>query len=423
MYISVLSEIGGEKFNECNFQSQRLSDKLKLSYGDKIIIDSGNIKRGNIVYSSETAAEDAIRYVCDSKDEIKMRDVAFRLRKSILAELRTPLPEDVTLEHVLKGEIEIPDDLALFLTYLISGPDSRRGETESRSRRIKSIAQDLIFSVTGGVAKPAKHLILGLALKKLTSSRKLIDILNALGCISNCHLLEALETELTMQQAIAGNHTPHDMKLLPLPSGLAFDNYDRYVETLSGKHTLHDTVGIMYQNVHTIGNQQTDNQGASWQVDFGAIRKTSSNKENVAFEVSTADGPVSRTAKVRCPVPLVPAPGPSSESSASSESSPALTRSLGKNRRRKFEPSVQHIEPYRKKPKLRNILHHNSQALKQVYMNVPSSYHLARIKDLLWVISLHLTAQKTPMWAGWNSYLETSLQTMQKISYLAQIPE
>ena len=45
------------------------------------------------------------------------------------------------------------------------------------------------------------------------------------------------------------------------------------------------------------------------------------------------------------------------------------------------------------------------------------------MKDLLWVVSLYLTAEKTPMSAGWNSYLETLLQTMQKISYLAQITE
>ena len=32
-------------------------------------------------------------------------------------------------------------------------------------------------------------------------------------------------------------------------AGLAFDNYDRFTETLSGKDTLHDTVGIAYQTV------------------------------------------------------------------------------------------------------------------------------------------------------------------------------
>ncbi|KZS05943.1 Glioma tumor suppressor-like protein [Daphnia magna] len=31
--------------------------------------------------------------------------------------------------------------------------------------------------------------------------------------------------------------------------GVAFDNYDRFVETLTGKDTLHDTVGIVYQDV------------------------------------------------------------------------------------------------------------------------------------------------------------------------------
>ncbi|GFV68876.1 uncharacterized protein TNCV_1985401 [Trichonephila clavipes] len=30
---------------------------------------------------------------------------------------------------------------------------------------------------------------------------------------------------------------------------IAFDNFDRYVDTLTGKDTLHDTVGIIYQNV------------------------------------------------------------------------------------------------------------------------------------------------------------------------------
>jgi len=33
-----------------------------------------------------------------------------------------------------------------------------------------------------------------------------------------------------------------------MPTGVAFDNFDRFVETSSGKDTLHDTVGIIYQN-------------------------------------------------------------------------------------------------------------------------------------------------------------------------------
>ena len=98
-----------------------------------------------------------------------------------------------------------------------------------------------------------------------------------------------------MQLAQAGSVIPHGKKVLPVPSGLAFDNYDRYVETLSGKNTLHDTVGIMYQN---IGYPQNVDQGASWQVDFDSIRKTSKNEDNVAFKVSTAEESVSSSAKM-----------------------------------------------------------------------------------------------------------------------------
>lgn len=33
-----------------------------------------------------------------------------------------------------------------------------------------------------------------------------------------------------------------------LNTALAFDNYDRFIETVGGKDTLHDTVGIVYQS-------------------------------------------------------------------------------------------------------------------------------------------------------------------------------
>ena len=38
------------------------------------------------------------------------------------------------------------------------------------------------------------------------------------------------------------------LPLLGLFTGLAWDNYDELTETLSGRDTLHDTVGICYQN-------------------------------------------------------------------------------------------------------------------------------------------------------------------------------
>ena len=120
-----------------------------------------------------------------------------------------------------------------------------------KNRRIQAIAEDIVFAVTGGIFKPRKHIMLGMAMKKLTSSRKVIEILNRLGYSISYTTVEELETELTMQLNNESQATPFGMKLTPnLKTGIAFDNYDRYVETLSGKNTLHDTVGIAYQDIY-----------------------------------------------------------------------------------------------------------------------------------------------------------------------------
>ncbi|KAH0549583.1 hypothetical protein KQX54_010589 [Cotesia glomerata] len=41
-------------------------------------------------------------------------------------------------------------------------------------------------------------------------------------------------------------------------TGVAFDNFDRYVDTLNGKETLHDTVGIIYQNIDNDAPNESD---------------------------------------------------------------------------------------------------------------------------------------------------------------------
>ena len=44
--------------------------------------------------------------------------------------------------------------------------------------------------------------------------------------------------------------TPLGMKLNPhCGTGLAWNNFDRFVETIAGKETLHDTVGVTYQTI------------------------------------------------------------------------------------------------------------------------------------------------------------------------------
>ena len=132
--------------------------------------------------------------------------------------------------------------------YLIGGPDRRKWDLESRKRSIKSICQDVVFSTTSGIKKPLRHLQLELAISSLTGSRKVAEILNRMcDCVSYSSV-EKLENELTFKVNKNSKETSFRMETTTeFNTGIAWDNFDRFVETKSGKDTLLDTVGIAYQ--------------------------------------------------------------------------------------------------------------------------------------------------------------------------------
>ena len=139
---------------------------------------------------------------------------------------------------IFKGKVEVPDLVQNFFKYLIGGSDSRKWGLESRKRRIKSISQDIVFSTTSGIKNLSKHSQIGLAIKSLTGSRKVVKILNRMGNCVSYSTVEELETE----------ETPFEMKTTPeFKTGIACDNFDRFVEIKSGKDILHDTVGNAYR--------------------------------------------------------------------------------------------------------------------------------------------------------------------------------
>ena len=310
-YQMLLSEIVGEVFKHADSTTQKLESKIQQCYENKLTIQKGKTKRGNIIFSSSMGIEEALRKEHSMKTNlsIKIRDVAFALRSSIIEAKTTPLPENITIEDIQKGEIEIPEVVIQFFTDLIGGPDPRRGKSAGKLRRIKSISEDAVFAVTAGQKKPAKHLKVGLAVKSLTGSRKIIDMLNRFGHSISYHTVEGLETELTFEASKEHLLTPNGMILEPnLGTGVAFDNFDRFVETLSGKNTLHDTVGIAYQ--------LSDNHGTS--------------------NVDVSQGNTDVTIAVE---------------NSTKESSGKTTQIVsGRKRRRTFEATGLDIEPYRKKP-------------------------------------------------------------------------
>ena len=248
--VSILEDLDTENL-VASYTAQKLEEKLKLYFKEPIIIHKGKYKiDGSLIYNSSITLEEALKLADLQKSKLDQRieDVAFTLRAIIKNATRTNLlSSGITFDDIIDGEVRISEQLTQFCYHLVVGPDHRSHKSASKIRRVEPLAADTVFSVINGRKNPSK---LGLAVKSMTGSKKLIGMLNRYGNCVSYTTTEELETELTFTATSASKISLAD--LVPdssLTVGMAYDNFDWFVETLSGKNTLHNTVGIVYQSV------------------------------------------------------------------------------------------------------------------------------------------------------------------------------
>ena len=234
-----------------NYTANKLQDKLLYTYGDEITISSSPSHSLKKLVFKKGLDVDKLIYQCGvqrSAEKCKFENIAYELRNSVKSIKKQNSSETINVNDIIEGDCQIPELLFEFMCNLVQGPDTRWKDSVDDFIKIKSLCSDIIYIITKGRIKPAKHLTLGLAMKSLTSSRKVLTILNRYGHSINYTLAEELETELTYTSVDENRLIPSGISLTGnLSTHVAYDNYDRFVETLSGKDTLHDTVGIIYQ--------------------------------------------------------------------------------------------------------------------------------------------------------------------------------
>ena len=204
--------------------------------------------------------------------------------------------------------------------------------------------------------KPSKHVLIGLGLKSLTGSRKIIEILNRFGHCLSYHTIESIETDLAMTVSDRNISTPDGLVCEPgLSTAVAWDNYDENSETLSGSGTLHDTVGICYQNIST--------------------DRTESNRPIVGDIARAEEEPRRR------------------------------------HRKRTFTAEEHELTPYRKKPKVAVFNY-------EIKMKPPPDHlQQMRRRDQAWIMARSMY-NTIPMWCGWNSQLTPDPLPQQRIGYM-----
>ena len=323
-YLGILEAIGGQG---TGYKVCKLTEKISKYFGSKVKVENYSKKEGNVLYRSDmdkqVAIDDAKTYA--SSDHGKITEAALIIRSAVLALRRTckQLPDPLTPGALAEGQAEPPDVLKHFFTVLFTGSGKQVSDTRTE-RFVGSAAQNAVFVTTRGVVKPAKHLCLGLGLKSLTGSRKVLEIMNHFGHCVSYHVVEELETNLATTVLNKEKATPYGMLLESgLATSVAFNNYDENSETLSGEGTLHDTVGICIQNC-------------------------SSNNPDI----------------LTC------------------TASQSQYTETSKKRKRSLEIEEKELEPYRKKPKLTSfnyrIYHGDS----------PPNLPIMKHRDVLWMVSV-----------------------------------
>ncbi|XP_050505694.1 uncharacterized protein LOC126883969 [Diabrotica virgifera virgifera] len=335
--------------------------------------------------------------------EQECREFAIKYRKKILQIKKKPLPDFLDAEALNKGECDIPNWLNVFWKTALSGT---KVETERIERLTACLASDSIYSITKGNIKPRKQIIFGMSMKSLTGNVKVMEILNRCGYSISYSGLAELESSAAYSCIANGQTCPSG--IIPTSSlacGVAWDNYDRFVETQSGKNTLHDTVGIAYQDIpaanHLIA-QESHNSSNVQEQNLALNLRNKSNRRKRSFEsFETENLPPTKQKR----------PEFISNNKESASTNPTTTVSLESTN---TDPPTSNEELFINEDNTQGVETSSTSDNEKCVL-------LFKQINFCWIFSHKLHLQNVPMWVGYNAKISNNNSTIQKIDYLTQI--
>ena len=237
--------------------------KIQLHFESSISIMNPLHKVGFILYGSALSPEDALRrFLYSDRSSSLSAPEALDMRKVVLKEAACiindeinalkrnvdPLPPVLTKAHFRDGMCPNPPLTSSFNISLIATDPSN--PTEKEKRVSDSFTSDMVYAVTKGCIKPAKHLQLGVGIKSITGSEKVGRILHGLGHSISTTQEKEIITEIGCETLEKGHAVPDGIHREPgLATTTDLDNYDEMVDTIFLDHeATHDVQGIVNQN-------------------------------------------------------------------------------------------------------------------------------------------------------------------------------
>ena len=244
--VTKMHELGVTKVNDSTKKNLRRTLNTEFKETLKFL---NNVNGRVLVYPSSLDIDETVLKYNSARQELRAAEKqtydsiitksALMLRKAITSrDISDDWAPDTTTSN-------IPEPLAKFYQVLLIGDPNCDTQTERVSRLSNSFAQDLVYAVTNGKEKTAKHVLLPNAVKSLTGNVELIHTLNRLGHSLSYSMMQQIDTALCLQKLSSGDDVPLPTDLRPgIFTTLVWDNIDRLEETLSGGGTSHRVNGI-----------------------------------------------------------------------------------------------------------------------------------------------------------------------------------
>lgn len=201
-YVNAITEAASKDGETYDNLLSKANFELKLKKRFEGLLKFTILHNKKIVGPINRDIDEKLYSLLEEKDIL--RNAAGILRRKILSIEKKSLPDNIKTSDLLQGECDITQTLKDFYLSVLADCNSKRKKNNATNRIINSLSADVIYNATKGKIKTSKHITLAMTLKSLTSSRKIIEIINRYGHCCSYQVVEELETEATFASS---NHS------------------------------------------------------------------------------------------------------------------------------------------------------------------------------------------------------------------------
>ena len=170
---------------------------------------------------------------------------ASKLRNDIFVVQDKKICDPVTIYKIKEGEAIPLYSLKSFFKMLCKGKFSATVELSLKKSQLNySSAVGSVFCYSASKLFSAKQVSLGLALKSMPGSEKVLTLMNYYCHCASSKTMQKVDIALELTLRNWNSFITNGIKTMSnLATGTAWDNFDIALETLSGRDTIHHTYG------------------------------------------------------------------------------------------------------------------------------------------------------------------------------------